>query len=327
MIKKRPTTSLVELGRLAEYLDRDGPKVAGYRADLETIAGAVSRGRDTAAILGLIREQVGLGTAMDTLDGAGAAKTAAAHGDDLLALEQVATVHPDPATFEAWLREILSRPPDPSGVTLSTIHRVKGREWDRVVVLGASGGLFPHRLAEDLEEERRIFHVGITRGRAQIVVVGDKDDPSPFLAEAAGTASHDRPLRRTGVTAGRGALVPPRPGSGRSSKTGAEAKAERLAVIWEPHQEVALAALRAWRIGKARSTGAPAFTVFNDATLHAIVAAWPTSLNALSWISGVGPAKLERHGDEVLAVLDGVTVPIGQRGSPAHGPMPPAVSP
>ena len=48
----------------------------------------------------------------------------------------------------------------PDGVTLSTIHRVKGREWDRVAVFGVADGIVPHRLAEDVEEERRVLHVG-----------------------------------------------------------------------------------------------------------------------------------------------------------------------
>jgi len=46
---------------------------------------------------------------------------------------------------------------------LASIHAVKGREWPHVVVHHATAGLLPHRLAEDLEEERRVFHVALTR--------------------------------------------------------------------------------------------------------------------------------------------------------------------
>jgi hypothetical protein len=63
------------------------------------------------------------------------------------------------------------------------VHRVKGREWPRVVVFGADAGLFPHRLSIDVEEERRIFHVGITRAKEQAVVLADADSPSPFVEE------------------------------------------------------------------------------------------------------------------------------------------------
>ena len=44
----------------------------------------------------------------------------------------------------------------------------------------------------------------------------------------------------------------------------------------------------------------PPYVVFHDAVLHAIAAARPETLGELAQISGVGPAKLERYGDEVL---------------------------
>jgi hypothetical protein len=52
-----------------------------------------------------------------------------------------------------------------------------------VIVFGADAGLFPHRLSADDEEERRIFHVGITRARDQAVVLADAAAPSPFVDE------------------------------------------------------------------------------------------------------------------------------------------------
>jgi superfamily II DNA helicase RecQ len=50
-------------------------------------------------------------------------------------------------------------------------------------VFGADAGLFPHRLSADVEEERRIFHVAITRARHQAVVLPDATGPSPFVDE------------------------------------------------------------------------------------------------------------------------------------------------
>ena len=67
---------------------------------------------------------------------------------------RVADLHPDPATLRALAAAGLQREAAADGVTLSTVHRVKGREWDRVVVFGVSRGILPHRLAEDVEEER-----------------------------------------------------------------------------------------------------------------------------------------------------------------------------
>src|SRR5919205_1563862 len=145
-------------------------------------------------------------TALDTSRGSA---DRSAHGDDLWALEQLAALHPDPAGFEPWLRDALTSVPDEAGVHLSTVHRVKGREWPRVVVFGASADLFPHRLAADVEEERRVFHVAITRAAQSVVVLADEAAPSPFLAELAGTAEQPFGHRRGG-----GGAAPTRGGAG-----------------------------------------------------------------------------------------------------------------
>jgi DNA helicase-2/ATP-dependent DNA helicase PcrA len=59
-------------------------------------------------------------------------------------------------------------------VTLITLHNTKGLEFDRVIITGLEEGIFPHDsssgTAEDLEEERRIFYVGITRARERLLM-------------------------------------------------------------------------------------------------------------------------------------------------------------
>jgi superfamily II DNA helicase RecQ len=64
------------------------------------------------------------------------------------------------------------------------------------------------------------------------------------------------------------------------------------------------AALRAWRSGRARDDGVPAYVVAHDATLAAIAEARPRSAAALRRVHGMGPARLERYGDEILAVVE-----------------------
>ena len=68
-------------------------------------------------------------------------------------------------------------------------------------------------------------------------------------------------------------------------------------------------ALRAWRAAVAKEQGVPAYVVFHDATLREVVSRLPTSLDALGGISGIGAAKLERHGPGLLAVLAEVAPP------------------
>ncbi len=63
-------------------------------------------------------------------------------------------------------------------VTLATLHSAKGLEWDFVFVIGVEDGTLPHRrvdaprisdaIAGDVEEERRLFYVGITRARERL---------------------------------------------------------------------------------------------------------------------------------------------------------------
>ena len=79
---------------------------------------------------------------------------------------------------------------------LSTIHKIKGREWEHVIVYGASKGLFPHRLSDDEEGERRVFHVALTRARRQVVVLADAEAPSPFVAELEGKQRRPTGTRR-----------------------------------------------------------------------------------------------------------------------------------
>ncbi len=61
---------------------------------------------------------------------------------------------------------------DRERVVLSTIHQAKGLEWDVVFVMHLADGSFPHKRALDdmaqLEEERRLFYVAITRARKQL---------------------------------------------------------------------------------------------------------------------------------------------------------------
>jgi len=63
-----------------------------------------------------------------------------------------------------------------------------------------------------------------------------------------------------------------------------------------------LEALRNWRLATARAHGVPAYVVFHDATLEAIAAARPHTLEELREISGIGAAKLARYGEALLAL-------------------------
>ena len=70
-----------------------------------------------------------------------------------------------------------------------------------------------------------------------------------------------------------------------------------------PPDADAVERLRGWRLERSREDGVPAFVVLHDATLDELAATRPRTLTELGAVKGVGPAKLERYGDELLAVL------------------------
>lgn len=160
-----------------------GEKLGEFCEDVARLGRARARG--AAAVLTALRTQTEFISALDQLDQSGLQQGGGhSHKDDLLALERAAALFSGPADeFEAWLRESLSRPADPDGLRLSSIHRVKGMEWDRVMIFGVETGQFPHHLNEDLEEERRVLHVALTRARRECVLVASATLLSPLLGE------------------------------------------------------------------------------------------------------------------------------------------------
>jgi DNA helicase-2/ATP-dependent DNA helicase PcrA len=84
-----------------------------------------------------------------------------------------------------------------NAVTLITLHNTKGLEYNRVIITGLEEGVFPRleKAGAELEEERRLFYVGITRARNELYVTStakrclygrwDFMRPSPFIKEAA----------------------------------------------------------------------------------------------------------------------------------------------
>ena len=71
----------------------------------------------------------------------------------------------------------------------------------------------------------------------------------------------------------------------------------------EPVDEPLAAALRAWRTTRAREDGVPAYVVLHDSTLTELASRRPRSRSELSAVKGLGPTKVDRYGDDLLAVL------------------------
>ena len=200
-------------------------------------------------------------------------------------------------------------------VRLATVHRVKGLEWPHVIVYEASAGLMPHRLSHDVEEERRVFHVALTRCSESVTLICG-DEPSPFLPELRKMAP-PRPDPAPGEPAGLSASSPSRQspsgdaaglfsGSGGAavgSSTRTGSRQSKPEPPTDPSDAAIFEALRAWRRERSKTDGVPAYVVFPDAVLIRLATQHPRNEAELLAVSGIGPAKLAAYGAEALALI------------------------
>jgi DNA helicase-2/ATP-dependent DNA helicase PcrA len=179
----------------------------------------------------------------------------------------------DAAAFVADLRDRFASGGEARGVNLLTLHKAKGLEFDTVFIPRLEEKELPSRQARtpaEIDEERRLLYVGMTRAE-RVLWISWSGKRSRFLAELG--VAQPSPVARSQVV--------------------------REKVEWTPVAE----RLRAWRLERAREDGVPPYVVFHDKVLHEIAATQPRSLGELSQIAGVGPAKLDRYGEDVLALL------------------------
>jgi DNA helicase-2/ATP-dependent DNA helicase PcrA len=206
--------------------------------------------------------------------------------ESLRAVVSMAASMPAGASMDDFVAELAQRAehahaPVGDGVVLATLHAAKGLEWDVVFCAGVREGRLPFSMAEtpaEIEEERRLFYVGVTRARRQLNISW-RGRPSRFLDP----------------------LLPPEqraPAKARSKKV----KAAALEALDEADRAL-FERLKAWRLEEAGRASVPAFVVFNDATLAALAQNRPSDAAGLLRIPGIGASKIERYGDAVLAVV------------------------
>ncbi|MCU1431182.1 MAG: ATP-dependent helicase UvrD2 [Actinotalea sp.] len=190
--------------------------------------------------------------------------------------------------------------PAVDGVTLASLHAAKGLEWDAVFLVGMSEGLMPISLAETeaaVAEERRLLYVGITRAREHLELsFGRARNPG-------GRASRQRTRFLDGIWPQQDGRrrTPGTPGRAGTSSTSRDATP---ALVGEADANL-MDALREWRQQVAVETSKPAYTVLVDSTLAGIAASRPDSIAALARVRGIGPAKIDRYGASLLAIVAG----------------------
>jgi DNA helicase-2/ATP-dependent DNA helicase PcrA len=280
-------------------------EAVGWRPDAKPAGGAVrERWEAVAALVGLAEEFN-------------------APAPDVVAPEAGPSSGRTLADFDLELarRASAQHAPTVEGVTLASLHAAKGLEWDAVFVVGLAEGTLPTTYAktpDQLEEERRLLYVGVTRAREWLWMSyagsrapgGRQRRASRFLpgsdpGASKTTGATGRSGRRT---AERRSVVVSCRVCGTGLLTGPERKLGRCATCPSDLDEVLLERLREWRTRTASAAKVPAYVVFTDATLLALAERQPSNDAGLVDIAGIGPRKLARYGPAVLALVGGAAV-------------------
>ncbi|WLW52981.1 DNA helicase RecQ [Streptomyces sp. YU58] len=217
--------------------------------------------------------------------------------------------------------------------TVVRLQRERGQKFGAVQIVDILLGKRSAKVIQFDHDQLSVFGIGeeLSEGEwrgvvrqllAQGLLAVEGEYGTLVLTEASGAVlrrEREVPLRKEPKKA-----VTARSASGSSGSSGSgrgERKA-KAAVAELPEQLVpAFEALRAWRAEQAREQGVPAYVIFHDATLREIVTVWPTSVEQLGGISGVGEKKLVTYGEGVVGVLAG----LGEApGAPASVPATPA---
>ncbi len=242
-----------------------------------------------------------------------------------LAEEYAADAEAEPGltgfTEELARRAAQQHVPTVEGVTLASLHSAKGLEWDAVFLVGLAEGTLPTTYAktmEQVEEERRLLYVGITRAREWLWLSyatarspgGRARRPSRFLPQLDRSGGGERaggggPARR--AERRRPQVVSCRI-CGATLLAGADRKLGRCPTCPSDIDEELYERLRDWRQRVAGAQKVPAYVVFTDATLTALAERKPGRTEELVAIAGIGPRKVGLYGDTVLALVAGATV-------------------
>ncbi|GAA3904314.1 ATP-dependent DNA helicase UvrD2 [Actinoplanes auranticolor] len=242
---------------------------------------------------------------------------------DLLPLGQAGAVQHD-VSLAAFCAELAHRAeqqhaPTVEGVTLASLHSAKGLEWDAVFLVGLAEGTLPTTYAktpEQLEEERRLLYVGVTRARQWLWLSygqsrspgGRARRPCRFLPQLGTTRTG---LEKASVAGGSRKAVNRRSTvvscriCGATLMAGADRKLGRCPTCPSDLDEELYERLLAWRASTAAEQKVPAYVVFTDATIVAIAERKPATPPELLAIAGIGPRKLGQYGAAVFALVGG----------------------
>ncbi|MGA5527430.1 DNA helicase RecQ [Streptomyces pseudogriseolus] len=209
--------------------------------------------------------------------------------------------------------------------TVVRLQRERGQKFGAVQIVDILLGRRTAKVIQFDHDQLSVFGIGeelseaqwrgvIRQLLAQGLLAVEGDYGTLVLTEASGSVlrrEREVPLRKEPE---KPAVSRAGGGSGRGDR-----KAKAAAADLPEELRPAFEALRAWRAEQAREQGVPAYVIFHDATLREIVTVWPTSVEQLGGIGGVGEKKRATYGEGVVAVLAGLSAP-GAAAAPEAAP-------
>lgn len=181
------------------------PKITASLVEFARILAIFKRAKDTEPLSGLVDLVLQKSGYADYLnDGTPNGEERLENVKELLSVtEDYIAVHGDESNLEGFLEEVAlvadidNWNPEEEALTLMTLHAAKGLEFKVVFIIGMEENLFPHSNSffdqEQLEEERRLCYVGITRAKERVYLTlaerrmlyggVHSNSPSRFLAD------------------------------------------------------------------------------------------------------------------------------------------------
>jgi len=168
---------------------------------------------------------------------------------------------------------------DVKGITLATVHAIKGLEADTVFVIGCNKKNFPCKGSEHpvvemikideydkMEEEKRLFYVALSRAKKKLYLTYTGNS-TYFITPNMLKIIH-------GTTA------------------------------VKVSDDDLVTRIKEWRLKTAKEMDVPAFMILNDKTMFEIVAMHPMVMEELHMIKGIGPNTITRFGNAILDLIN-----------------------
>ena len=183
-------------------------------------------------------------------------------------------------------------------VTLATIHSIKGMEAKEVYIVGSNNNSFPNKVQDNFvfalvkedanynkeAEELRLFYVALSRAKEKLVI-SYTGTPSKFITSQMLELVENKPKNKSLF-----------------DYKSPESFSKNLDTN---NSSVLKNMLKDWRSQISSQTGLPLYMIISNTSIDQLCQKMPMSKSELFDISGLGPAKIAKYGDEIIKIING----------------------